>query len=264
LGITEADKLRKATLLKALLKLLLTLAARRALRGSLQSGEVERALQETWLIYERLVPNIPKEASWGGRLMVRLAACAVSFYRALLQMNIPGEKAARLVSAAAWLVYEKMALVPRVLAGFVTHDSLRRLKIATDLFRWFPFGPPSYRMEDVPAGAGVVAFDVLRCPVAEFFQQEGHADLCVRTFCDLDFPLAGAWGGTLERTSTIAAGGERCDFRWRAPAQAPTRIGGGQAGEMPPPDDVRRPASYHQARRQEQQRRNDDRPPTPS
>jgi ubiquinone biosynthesis protein len=152
--------------------------------------------------------------------MVRLAACAVSLYRALLQLNIPGEEAARLVSSAAWLVYERMALAPRVLAALVTRDPLRRLKIATDFFRWFPFGPPSYQMKDVRAEAGVVAFDVMRCPVAEFFQREGHADLCLLTFCDLDFPLARAWGGSLERTSTIAVGAQRCDFRWRVRLQA--------------------------------------------
>jgi ubiquinone biosynthesis protein len=209
--------------LKALLKLLVTPVARRALRGSLRPTEVERALQETWRVYDRLVPNIPKEPTWGGRLMVRLAACAVSLYRALLQMNVPGEAAARLVSASAWLVYEKMALAPRVLAVLITRDPLRRLRIATGLFRWFPFGPPSYRMEDVPAEAGAVAFDVLRCPVAELFRREGHPELCVRTFCELDFPLASAWGGSLERTGTIAAGSVRCDFRWRVPVQAPTK-----------------------------------------
>jgi ubiquinone biosynthesis protein len=137
-------------------------------------------------------------------------------------MNIPDEEAARLVSAAAWLVYEKMALPPRVLAWLLRRNPLRRLKMATDLFRWFPFGPPSYQMEDVPAEAGVVAFDVLRCPVAEFFRREGQPELCVRTFCQLDFPLARAWGGTLERTGTIAAGAVRCDFRWRVPPQAPS------------------------------------------
>jgi ubiquinone biosynthesis protein len=209
--------------LKALLKLLLTPAARRALRGSLPSREVERALQETWRIYDRLMPTIPREATWGGSLMVRLAACAISLYRALLQTNLPANEATRLVSAAAWQIYEKMAAAPRVLASLVTRDPLRRLKVATDLFRRFPFGPPAYRMEDVPAGAGSVAFNVLRCPVAEFFRHEGQPELCVSAFCQLDFPLAKAWGGTLERTSTIAAGAGRCDFRWRAAVQAPIR-----------------------------------------
>jgi ubiquinone biosynthesis protein len=218
--------------LKALLKLLVTPAARRALRGSLRPAEVAPALRATWRIYDQIVPSIPKESTWGGRLMVRLAACAISLYRALLRMNVPGEEAARLVSTAAWLVYEKMALAPRVLAALVARDPLRRLRIATDLFRWFPFGPPSYRMADVPAEAGVVAFDVLRCPVAEFFRQEGHPELCVRTFCDLDFPLARSWGASLERTGTLAGGAGRCDFRWRTPPRARAR----RRAEQRPPE----------------------------
>ena len=200
--------------MKMLLKLLLSPAARRALRGSLPSKEVGHILQETWRMYDQLVPRIPKESTRGSRLMLRLAACAVSLYRALLQKSFSAEEASRLVSEAAWLVYAKMALPPRVLATLLTRNPLGRLKIATDFFRWFPFGPPSYRMEDVPAEAGVVAFDVLRCPVAEFFRQEGLPELCVHTFCELDFPLANAWGGSLERTGTLAGGAKRCDFRW--------------------------------------------------
>jgi ubiquinone biosynthesis protein len=183
---------------------------------------MRHVLQENWRIYDQLVTSIPKEPTWGGHLMVRLAACAISLDRAPLQMSVPGAETARLVSAAAWLVYQKMALPPRILASLLTCNPLPRLKTATDLFRQFPFGPPSYQMEDVPAEAGVVAFDVLHCPVAEFFRREGQPELCVSTFCQLDFPLARAWGGTLERTSTIAAGAVRCDFRWRVPPQART------------------------------------------
>ena len=217
--------LGKGTPLKALLKLVLTPAARRALRGTLSSRRVDRAMRATWHSYDQLVRSIPPESTWGGRLMVQLAACAIGLYRALLQMNVPHEDAVRLVSRAAWLVYEKMAVMPRVLAALVAHDPLQQLKVATDLFRWFPFGPPSYRMENVTGDPGVVAFDVLRCPVAEFFRREGHAELCVQTFCNLDFPLAQAWGGTLARTSTLVGGAPRCDFRWRSAIPSRTRMG---------------------------------------
>jgi ubiquinone biosynthesis protein len=201
--------------MKMLLKLILKPTARRVLRSHLRPQEVERVWQDTWRTYDSLVPTIPPAPTVGARLMLRLAACGIGLYRALVRMNIAPEEATRLVSTAAWLVYEKMAVAPRVLAALATRDPLARLKVATDLFRRFPFGPPSYRMEDVAAGADVVAFDVLRCPVAEFFRREGHPELCVGTFCNLDFPLARMWGGTLERNHTIAGGAERCDFRWR-------------------------------------------------
>ena len=61
---------------------------------------------------------------------------------------------------------------------------------------------------------GSVAFDCTKCPVAEFFGQPDASELCVQTFCRLDFPLAEKWGGKLKRNGTIASGAPVCDFRW--------------------------------------------------
>jgi len=83
------------------------------------------------------------------------------------------------------------------------------------MFRSFPFGSPSYEWRDVSSPDGAVAFDCVKCPVAEFFASQNASELCVQTFCRLDFPLAETWGGQLERSGTIASGAERCDFRWR-------------------------------------------------
>jgi ubiquinone biosynthesis protein len=95
-------------------------------------------------------------------------------------------------------------------------DRLGRLRFATDLFRSFPFNPPGYLMEDISA-PHEVAFDVRRCPVAEYFRRHGASEVCVATWCNLDYALAEQWGGRLERTGTLAAGADRCDFRWKVP-----------------------------------------------
>jgi ubiquinone biosynthesis protein len=229
-----------------ILKLLLKPLARRALVHALRPEEVERVWQQAWHIYDLLAPTIPRQPTVGGRLILSLGACGIGLYRSLLQMNVPSDDALRLVSTAAWSVYEKMARLPRILAALVTRDPLRRLKLATDLFRSFPFGAPSYQMENVTADPGVVAFDVLRCPVAEFFRHEGHPEVCVGAFCDLDFPLARAWGATLERTQTIAAGAERCDFRWRTPPRATRRSRG---SKMTAWKGARQPVVHGQSRR---------------
>jgi hypothetical protein len=99
------------------------------------------------------------------------------------------------------------------IARLIARHPVKRLSVATGLFRRFPFNPPGYRMEDVPV-AGAVAFDVYRCPVADYFRAHGLGPLCVRTWCALDEPLAGMWGGALERQGTLAGGAVRCDFRW--------------------------------------------------
>ncbi len=112
-----------------------------------------------------------------------------------------------------------MAEPPALLARMLTRDPRKRMQLATDLFRTFPFGAPGYGWRDAPAAASVVAFDCTRCPVAEYFARHDASELCVRTWCELDFPLAEKWGGRLVRGGTIASGATHCDFRWHvAPA----------------------------------------------
>jgi ubiquinone biosynthesis protein len=79
------------------------------------------------------------------------------------------------------------------------------------------------RCVDVPGGEDVVAFDVRRCPVAEYFRAQGLSQVCVDAWCNLDLPLARKWGARLERTGTLAQGAERCDFRWHLESKPDTR-----------------------------------------
>jgi hypothetical protein len=59
-----------------------------------------------------------------------------------------------------------------------------------------------------------VAFDVTRCPIAEYFAAHGVPELTPHAGCTLDYRMAEAWSVTLERTRTIAAGDALCDFRF--------------------------------------------------
>ena len=118
-------------------------------------------------------------------------------------------------------VYDKMATVPTALSMLGTGSRWDRLRRATNLFRAFPFSPPSYQMVDVVTDDDVVAFDVHRCPVAEYFRAQDLGALCVESWCNLDYPLAQRWGSELERTQTIAGGACHCDFRWRVIPQEP-------------------------------------------
>jgi len=126
------------------------------------------------------------------------------------------EGATALVYDMAWLVYTKMGAVPWTMAGALGTDSVEKLRFATTMFRTFPFDSPSYLWQDVAAAPDVVAFDCLKCPVAEHFRAHNLSELCVNTWCKLDYPLARQWGAELARTGTIASGAPLCDFRWHA------------------------------------------------
>lgn len=198
-----------------LLRRALAPAVRRALGGRFSAAEITFILDEAFRNYEQQRPRLPRERGLGARAMVHFAALTAGFYRALVAQRTSEEDARRLTATVTWLVYEKMAAVPWGLARLTRRTPYGRLQRATRAFRRFPFGAPGYDMVDIPSDPDVVAFDVRRCPVAEYFRAEGLPQVCVDAWCNLDVPLATQWGARLERSGTLAQGAGRCDFRWR-------------------------------------------------
>lgn len=199
----------------SLLELLLLPIVRPALAARFDRATIRALVRDAFADYEGQRPSLPREPSTGGRLMVELAALTIGLYRALKRRGVPAEEAERLTAAVTTRIYAKMAVLPTALSRLGSRSRRARLQRATDLFRRFPFSAPSYEMVDVAADADVVAFDVRRCPVAEYFAAQGLAELCVQSWCNLDFALARKWDARLERPLTIAGGADHCDFRWK-------------------------------------------------
>jgi ubiquinone biosynthesis protein len=210
-----------------MLKIVLRRAARRCWVGRNRSPgrpeagrftrhEANRVVSEALCNLESCADKASAEPSIGARMNVHLARVTLAAHRALTAAGIEKTYATELVGDAAWWVYEKWGSLAAGLSWVVRRDPLGRLRFATDLFRRFPFNPPGYLMEDISA-AHEVAFDVRRCPVAEYFRRQGASDVCVATWCNLDYALAEQWGSRLERAGTLAAGADRCDFRWKVP-----------------------------------------------
>jgi ubiquinone biosynthesis protein len=161
-------------------------------------------------------------------------------YRVLMQKGHPRQEATQLVSNMVWQAYTKMGEVPWIVSGRLGQDSYQRLRFCVDAFLTFPFGSPAYQWENVDGGERVCAFNITRCPVAEYFHAQGLDTLCVQTWCNQDFALARQWGGaTLERTGTLAGGASYCDFRWRA--RAARDGGGGKVLEAAEPTEAPNP-----------------------
>ncbi len=158
--------------------------------------------------------DIPPEQVLGARINLRLACATAAAYRALLAENTDEAEARRLTADVVWAIYHRMGRVAWTMSRAFAHDPARRLRISTGIARRFPFGPPSYLMEDVDDPVAV-AFDVRRCPIAEYFAATGLPELCVDTWCNQDYALAEMWGARLQRSVTLAGGADRCDFRWK-------------------------------------------------
>lgn len=75
-------------------------------------------------------------------------------------------------------------------------------------------------MEVLPGGAVFdLGYDYLECGICKLCRDEGCPELA-RYLCRMDFVLAELMGMELMRTTTIAEGGERCDFRYRRKQQS--------------------------------------------
>jgi ubiquinone biosynthesis protein len=194
-------------------------SARQVLTRVYTDEKVDDILDETWARYAELTPTLPEQETVGARCMVHLSAVTIAMYQALLAAGQSKEGATSLIYDMGWLVYTKMGEVPWAMAGFFSQDAYEKVRFATTAFRQFPFSAPSYKWQDADAGPGVAAFNCLKCPVAEYFRSHSLSELCVDTWCKLDYPLARQWGAELERTGTIAGGAPVCDFRWHAIAQ---------------------------------------------
>lgn len=199
----------------ASLRYLLDPRARRVLIHHYSDHEVDDILENTWTSYANLTPSVPSQETIGARFMVHLSALTLALYETLLSAGQSTEGATTLIYDIGWLVYTKMAEVPWATAGAFSNDGYEKLRFATTAFRTFPFDSPSYIWKDINTVPGVVAFNCLKCPVAEYFRSQNKSELCVNTWCKLDYPLARQWGSELKRTGTIASGATECDFRWK-------------------------------------------------
>ena len=205
----------------AVLRAVLDPSARAVLTRAYPDSGVDDILDKAWAGYAARAAALPPEETVGGRIAVHLAALTIALYHVLLLTGQSEDGATTLIHDMSWLVYTKMGTIPWAMAEALGHGGRDKLRFATAAFRQFPFSSPSYLWEDVDAAPQTVAFNCLKCPVAEHFRANDLSTLCVNTWCALDYPLARQWGATLERTGTIAGGAAVCDFRWHATPDTP-------------------------------------------
>jgi ubiquinone biosynthesis protein len=203
-------------------------AARRALvgrvrdrsassRGRFTRADARRLLDGSWLRYDQASPTLAPQPTLGSAMNVRLACFTFSFFEELLAAGTERSYAIELVADATWAVYEVWARVASAIAGVTPWKSASAAFAVRDRLRGtlslrFPFNAPGYLIHPV-ASDGAAAFDVVRCPVAAYFREHGSADLCLASWCNLDYPLSEMTHQRLVRTRTLVEGADRCDFR---------------------------------------------------
>ena len=190
--------------------------------GRFTKAEVDRLLDQSWHDFDEVAPDVSTEPTLGSRMNMRLAALTLAMLQSLTANGIERKYSIELIGDTCWKVYQYWGRVGRFIGRLSRRhpikDHARRIIKDGSWPMSFPFNPPGYRARYVPTQGGL-GFNVIRCPVAEYFHTHGSEDLAVGTWCMLDYPLAEMIDLKLVRTQTLAAGAPHCDFRWFSAAR---------------------------------------------
>ena len=168
--------------------------------------------------------RIPQSGA-GARDLLKTSAYTIALHRSLVKAGIGPDEANSLVSDAVFAAILPARTALYRLAGFRHRDELARARWGAGVTRRFYYTTPDWEMSDVAVDDGF-GFDVTRCVIAEFYESFAMSELCQRAICDQDLRSAHHHGVVLERSQTLAAGGDCCDFRYRPPEpNGPHRAG---------------------------------------
>lgn len=186
-------------------------------RGRFARADATSLLSAAWRRYDEASSQLLPQPTVGSTMNVRLACFTFSFFEAVVAAGTERTYAIELVADATWSVYEVWSRVACAIAHVTPWKSASLAFAVRDRRRGtlslrFPFNAPGYVIQPV-ASAGDTAFDVVRCPVAAYFRERGVTDLCLASWCNLDYPLSEMTHQRLVRTKTLVEGAERCDFR---------------------------------------------------
>jgi len=182
-------------------------------------GEAEAdAIREQILIeFERLLPQIPYIGGRKNPLTVFIiqSAWALAFYRVLQQRGGTVEEAGELLQKAAGATFNATPKFLRHLYGKIRLSKLRYPRMAAAARETQKRKYPGNWVQEFIAGDGKTfdfGLDYTECGIIKFMQAQNASEL-VPYLCQTDYAALEAMGLHLERTETIAGGGQRCNFR---------------------------------------------------
>jgi len=187
-------------------------SALRVLGPALPHEDVERVWARTRALQRELRKTRPRH-SLGVNLVLRLFEWDRALYGALLESGVAADDAGRWITEINWMILGPSTALSFSLSRLRSGDRRTRVQSVVDLLFAVVFTAPFRRV--VHPAKDEVAFDVTRCPLAEYFAAQGTPELTRHAACSLDYRMAEQWGVTLQRTRTIAEGHPVCDFRFR-------------------------------------------------
>jgi len=205
----------------------------RPVLGAHLAGESpDEVIRESRREFERLLPAIPYIGGKGNSLTRILIGCTMSLalYRVLKERGQPVEEIGRIVVEIEESRFRAYSRFLMRLAGWYIHTPLGRRHLKRMMVE--------HSQEHAYPGGWVATFvegdgrtfdfgiDYTECALLKFFGEQGAGEF-TRYLCLIDYVQQRAMGAGFFRSTTLAEGGERCDFRWKR--------GGNTRPAWPPP-----------------------------
>lgn len=176
-------------------------------------------IQEARRDFERLIPEIPYIGGKANGLTQDLIDCTMylALYRVLKKRRFRVEEIGEIVIQMEHKRVQSYPGVVLKLLGKLVHSPLGKKRLETasaeSLEHRYPDGWVSVYLE----GDGKefdFGIDYLECGLCKFLHQQ-DADEFTPYLCQFDYVQQQAMQTGFFRTTTLAEGAERCDFRWK-------------------------------------------------
>ncbi|MEM8836656.1 MAG: L-2-amino-thiazoline-4-carboxylic acid hydrolase [Pseudomonadota bacterium] len=166
----------------------------------------------------RLRPNRPRH-TLSVNMMMRQMEWNLALYRALKDHRLPLNEAGPITEEIGMKVYRPSPAFLYAVSRLRSAKRGPRVKWVLGILTGYFFSAPFIHRHRKPGEGEVVAFDVTRCPLADYFETMGSPEATPYGACNLDYGAAETFGVDLVRSQTIADGSAYCDFRWRFKGQ---------------------------------------------
>jgi L-2-amino-thiazoline-4-carboxylic acid hydrolase len=165
----------------------------------------------------RYVPPPPLARTSAGRFNLEMGAYLLALRDSLVTVGYEGAVANAILAQSLYRVMRRFYRPMDALAVAVHPRSrLARARWRQRLSRRIFFRPPDWIMDEIPQSRAY-RFDVRRCVMAEFMFSRGEQRFCQDVVCKQDLLMAQGRGELLARNQVIAAGDDRCEFRFTSP-----------------------------------------------
>ena len=180
-----------------------------ALRELASSAAAERIWSKT-LEQQKSLAQKRRRYSLGTNLMLRYMEWDCALYRAALAEGVTEASAKQLIEQINWAAFGPMTMTTFQLSRLRSRHLLTRAQWVFDLMFLLIFTSPFQRQ--TYARADEVAFDVVVCPLAKYFKDQGVPELTHSAACALDHQMASAWGADAQPRSNYCR--RQCALRF--------------------------------------------------